>query len=84
MAESEEALEFPVLEKLKDLSQNGEHIDLKPKQEAAIRVQSVDRISLQSNQIFVGVKKILKASACISTSVQCKMGLTGLHDSYGS
>jgi len=66
MAESEEALEFPVLEKLKDLSQNGEHIDLKPKQEAAIRVQSVDRISLQSNQIFVGVKKkISKASACI-------------------
>ena len=38
MAESEEASKFSVQEMLKVLSQNGKHIDLKPKQEAAIRV----------------------------------------------
>ena len=38
MAESEEELEFSVQQTLKDLSQNGKHIDLKPEQEAAIRV----------------------------------------------
>ena len=58
MADSEKALEFSVQETLKDLSQNGKHINLQPDQEAAIRVQSVDRMSLQSRyQILVGVKK---------------------------
>ena len=42
MAESEEAFErvfeFSVQETLKDLSQNGKHIILKPEQEAAIGV----------------------------------------------
>ena len=38
MAESEEAFGFSVQETLKDPSPNGKHIDLKPEQEAAIRV----------------------------------------------
>ena len=60
MVESGEAFggvfEFCVQETLKDLvSQNGKHIVLKPKQEAAMRVYSVDRLSLQSiYQILVG------------------------------
>ena len=56
MAEFEEAFEFSVQETLKDVSQKGKHIDLQRDQEAAIRVQSVDRMSLQSiYQILVGV-----------------------------
>ena len=42
VAESKEAFKwvfkFPVQETLKDLSQNGKHIVLKPEQEATIRV----------------------------------------------
>ena len=38
MAEFEEAFEFSVQETSKDLSQNGKRIDLKPEQQAAIRV----------------------------------------------
>jgi len=38
MAEFEEAFEFSVQERLKELSQNGKHIDLKPEQVATIRV----------------------------------------------
>ena len=45
-----------VQETLKDFSQNGKHIDLKPEQKAAIRVYP----SLQSiYQILVGVKEKL-------------------------
>ena len=52
-----------VQETLNDFSQNGKHIDLKPEQEAAIRVYP----SLQSiYQILVGVKeKISRAFASI-------------------
>lgn len=45
MVESEEMFKFSVQQMLKDLSQNGKHIDLKPEQKAAIRVKSVDRMS---------------------------------------
>ena len=40
MSELEEAFEFSVHDQgaLKALSQNGNHIDLKPEQEAAIRI----------------------------------------------
>ena len=59
MAASEEAfegvVEFYVQKTLKDLSQNGKLIVVKLEQEAAIRVLSVDTMSLQSiYQIVVG------------------------------
>ena len=38
MAKSEEAFKFSVQKMFKDLLQNGKHIDLKPEQEAVIRV----------------------------------------------
>lgn len=70
MVESEEAFKVSVQQTLKDLSQNGKHIDLKLERKAAIRVKSVDRMSLQSIYQIVGVeKKISKASACYSWSV---------------
>ena len=68
MAESEEAFKVSVQETLKDLLQNGQHIDLKPEQEVVIRVKSMSRMSrLQTiYQILMGVKeKIYKASTCI-------------------
>ena len=52
MAKSEEVFdevfEFSVQETLKDLSQNGKLIVLKPEEEATIRDESKDRMSLQS------------------------------------
>ena len=51
----EGVFQFSVQEMLKDLSQNGKPIVLKPEQEAAIREQSIDSMSLQSiYQITVG------------------------------
>ena len=38
MAESEEVFEFSVQKTLKALPQNGKHINLKPEEEAAVRV----------------------------------------------
>ena len=57
--ESEEAFEglikFSIHETSNDFSRNGKHIVSNPEQEAAIRVLSIDRMSLQSiYQILVG------------------------------
>ena len=72
MAEGEEAfegvIEFSLRESSKDLSQIGKLFVLKPEQEAFIRDQSVDRMSLQSiYQIPIG--------DYVVTAVICGMSL---------
>ena len=76
MAESVEAFEFSLQETLKDLSNNGKQIDLKPEQGAAIKslVHGQDVLAILPTgfgksaiyQILVGVKeKMSKDCACV-------------------
>ncbi|XP_068735388.1 ATP-dependent DNA helicase RecQ-like [Montipora capricornis] len=76
MAESVEAFEFSLQEMLKDLSENGKQIDLKPEQEAAIKslVHGQDVLAILPTgfgksaiyQILKGVKeKMSKDCACV-------------------
>ncbi|XP_068697016.1 probable ATP-dependent DNA helicase RecS [Montipora foliosa] len=76
MAASVEAFEFSLQETLKDLSENGKQIDLKPEQEAAIKslVHGQDVLAILPTgfgksaiyQILVGVKeRMSKDCACV-------------------